>query len=321
MPHLAGARAAALLSLQLQLIAAPSAGGAATIAVDATKPTHEVNKLYMGCHSDSGFGHQVRSFYSNLLSGESFEPEPSVTWGQTLLPPSADANVTLEGKGAGMHGQTALRLSYRSGSGLVGLGNRGFRNEGLSLEASRPYEGFLFVQANSSGTLQVSLVNTPTAHVLSHLAAPSRRWRCATARVLQRVGPAESGARVAIAALRGLRQLGAAELFPDTKRRRALRADRPRLRPCHSLQGRERQRRPRLRALRRRACRRLGRAGGSAGRLCRAAAWQLGALQGPARAQGHRGNAAGDGRHSDPLWRELRQLLCEDKSLVRSLLP
>ena len=160
MPHLVGGRAAALLSLQLQLIAVPSAGGAATIAVDATKPTHEVNKLYMGCHSDSGFGHQVRSFYSNLLSGESFEPEPSVTWGQTLLPPSADANVTLEGKGAGMHGQTALRLSYRSGSGLVGLGNRGFRNEGLSLEASRPYEGFLFVQANSSGALQVSLVNT-----------------------------------------------------------------------------------------------------------------------------------------------------------------
>ena len=309
-----GARAAALLSLKLLLqpTAAPSAGGAAaTIAVDATKPTHEVNRLYMGCHSDSGFGHQVRGFYSNLLSGESFEPEPSVTWGQTLLPPSANANVTLEGKGAGMHGQTALRLSYRSGSGLAGLANRGFRNEGLSLEASRPYEGFLFLQANRSGALQVSLVSTANCTRHFHSAAPSRRWRCA-ARVLQRVGPAESGARVAIAALHGLRQLGAAELFPDAKRRCALRADRPRLRPCHSLQGRERQRRTRLCALRRRVRRRLGRAGGGAGRFCRAAARELGALQGPARTQGHGGRAAGDGRHSDPLWRELRQLLCED---------
>ena len=78
----------------------------------------------------------MRSFYSNLLSGESFEPEPGVTWGQNLLPSTADAKVTLEGRDAGMHGQTALHVEYHSGSGLVGLGNRGFRNEGLFMQAS-----------------------------------------------------------------------------------------------------------------------------------------------------------------------------------------
>ena len=128
----------------------------ASISVDATQPTHTVDPLYMGCHSDSGFGHQVRGFYSNLLSGESFEPEPGVTWGQTLLPQSANASVTVEGHGSGMHGQSALRINYRAGSGLVGLGNRGFRNEGLFLRANKTYEGYLFVNG-SAATIDVSV--------------------------------------------------------------------------------------------------------------------------------------------------------------------
>ena len=88
-----------------------------------------VDPLFMGCHSDSGFGHQVRSFYSNLLFGESFEPVPGEPhpWAQTIIPSTAKgANVTLVS--SGMHGQTALRVRYTSGSGVVGLGNRGFRN-------------------------------------------------------------------------------------------------------------------------------------------------------------------------------------------------
>ena len=129
----------------------------ASISVDATRSTHTVEPLYMGCHSDSGFGHQVRGFYSNLLSGESFEPEPGVTWGQTLLPPTANASVTVEGRGAGMHGQTALRIVYRGGSGLAGLANRGFRNEGLFLQGNKAYEGYLFVKSTAAATLEVSV--------------------------------------------------------------------------------------------------------------------------------------------------------------------
>ena len=120
-------------------------------------PTHTVNPLYMGCHSDSGFGHQVRSLYSNLLSGESFEPEPGATWGQTLLPPTADASVSLEGSGAGMHGQTALRVNYRTGSGLAGQANRGFRNEGLYVRKGLVYEGYLFVKSAAAAVIDVSL--------------------------------------------------------------------------------------------------------------------------------------------------------------------
>ena len=41
------------------------------------------------------------------------------TWEQTFLPPTADADVTLDAQGEGMHGQTALNVSYRSGSGFV----------------------------------------------------------------------------------------------------------------------------------------------------------------------------------------------------------
>jgi hypothetical protein len=152
-----------------------SSSSSSVIAVDARRQTHTVNKLFMGCHSDSGFGHQVRSFYSNLLSGESFEPEPGgATWGQLLLPETARANVTLEGKGAGMHGETALRIAYNSGSGLVGLGNRGFRNEGLFLRGGKEYEGYLFVQANNSVTIEVSVraYSLQPAVVLARAALP-----------------------------------------------------------------------------------------------------------------------------------------------------
>jgi len=59
--------------------------------------TYSAWTMFMGCHSDSGFGHQVRSFYSNLLFGESFEPGAPGSWKQTLVPSTADANVTVEG--------------------------------------------------------------------------------------------------------------------------------------------------------------------------------------------------------------------------------
>ena len=57
----------------------------AHIAV-GTAPT-PINPLYMGCHSDSGFVHQVRGFSSQMIFGESFEaPQANVTAGK-----SADA--------------------------------------------------------------------------------------------------------------------------------------------------------------------------------------------------------------------------------------
>jgi hypothetical protein len=41
--------------------------------VDASKPNHTINKLYLGCHSDSGYTHQPRGYYSQMIYGEVFE--------------------------------------------------------------------------------------------------------------------------------------------------------------------------------------------------------------------------------------------------------
>ena len=71
----------------------------------------------------------------------------------------ADANVTLEsGAGIGLHGQTALHLSYASGTGLAGLGNRGFKNEGLYLQQGKSYDGYLFVRSEAAVTLTVAVM-------------------------------------------------------------------------------------------------------------------------------------------------------------------
>ena len=37
-------------------------GGNVDIDIDASKVLHEANPMYMGCHSDSGFVHEVRMF-------------------------------------------------------------------------------------------------------------------------------------------------------------------------------------------------------------------------------------------------------------------
>ena len=36
---------------------------------------HPVSRFYMGCHSDSGYSHQPRGLYSQLILGESFEED------------------------------------------------------------------------------------------------------------------------------------------------------------------------------------------------------------------------------------------------------
>ena len=71
------------------------------VATDAG-PTHALNPLHLGCHSDSGFVHQVRGFHSNYIFGESFErPQRNVTYGVSADAWRSSGNVTLthdEGK-------------------------------------------------------------------------------------------------------------------------------------------------------------------------------------------------------------------------------
>lgn len=72
-------------------------------------------------------------------------------------PQQAEANASLVA--GGLHGQTALHLSYLGGTGLAGLGNRGFKNEGLSLEVGKIYDGYLFAKSNKPVTITVAVVS------------------------------------------------------------------------------------------------------------------------------------------------------------------
>lgn len=57
-----------------------SGGGVPVVSIDIdpTNVTHTISPMVMGCHSDSGFGHQARSLYAQLVVGESFEELPDV---------------------------------------------------------------------------------------------------------------------------------------------------------------------------------------------------------------------------------------------------
>ena len=60
-----------------------------TVTIDADKVTHQINQLYLGCHSDSGYTHQPRGFYSQLIFGESFEETPPAAMRRTVSAPAA----------------------------------------------------------------------------------------------------------------------------------------------------------------------------------------------------------------------------------------
>jgi len=46
----------------MMMISVSNAATNTVIHIDATKPLHEANPMYMGCHSDSGFVHEVTGF-------------------------------------------------------------------------------------------------------------------------------------------------------------------------------------------------------------------------------------------------------------------
>ena len=49
---------------------AAARGAPIHIDVDPTNVTHTVNPLFMGCHSDSGYTHQPRGFFAQMILGE-----------------------------------------------------------------------------------------------------------------------------------------------------------------------------------------------------------------------------------------------------------
>ena len=54
-------------TLQAVLAAYADPAAVATVTVNTSKTTHQVDPMFMGCHSDSGFAHTERNFYSQMI--------------------------------------------------------------------------------------------------------------------------------------------------------------------------------------------------------------------------------------------------------------
>eukprot|EP00729_Bicosta_minor_P005274 gene5274-28010_t len=149
------------------------------VDIDVSTPTHRVNPMFMGCHSDSGFAHTERGFYSQLIYGESFEFGNASSWDYVfpewdklptagtpgglkwnlLMPDDTDADVSFDTTKP-HHGYASLKIDYTTTTGnasLAGATNRGMGNEGLTFTAGMPYEGYLFAKASAGTRLTVAL--------------------------------------------------------------------------------------------------------------------------------------------------------------------
>ena len=137
------------------------------VSTDASRAT-QLNPNHMGCHTDSGYVHQVRFWSSQMLFGESFEAPPSnITYGvaadawSTSVSPSMQATFGISGTLApAMHGASARTITVASlaaqaaqlhNAPVAALSNRGLGNEGLFFEAGKPYEGYCFVRCAAPG--------------------------------------------------------------------------------------------------------------------------------------------------------------------------
>lgn len=50
----------------------PHPSGPIELTINTDAVTHQISPLAMGCHSDSGYAHQARGFYSQLIVGSDF---------------------------------------------------------------------------------------------------------------------------------------------------------------------------------------------------------------------------------------------------------
>ena len=133
-----------------------------------------------GCHSDSGFVHEVRGWSSQMIFGESFESPPNGTkpgqssyaW-QSVVDASLGSRATIAlDTTRPFAGQASQRISIAAAAGgafggaggtaggTAGVANRGLGNEGLYLQAGKEYEGYFFASSDAAVTLEVRLETT-----------------------------------------------------------------------------------------------------------------------------------------------------------------
>jgi hypothetical protein len=135
-----------------------------TLTVDTGTPTHTISPLAMGCHSDSGYAHQARGFYSQMIVASSFDASgfPDGRW-------NVDPSVSVsQDTSALFHGTPSEEIRL-SGTGAGGVSNRGLGNAGMVFEEGKPYEGFLFASLPAAGSalLVVTLEDYEAKKVLA----------------------------------------------------------------------------------------------------------------------------------------------------------
>lgn len=144
-----------------------------TVIVRADEVLHTVNPLYMGCHSDSGFTHQPRGLYAQMVFGEVFE---FGLWPNAVQSGAPSASVTLDGTRK-FNSFPSLAISFPAGAAdaYAGVANRGLGNEGLVFAGGQSYEGFLFAQAGAQVQLAVRLEDYVSGQVLAeaHINVPA----------------------------------------------------------------------------------------------------------------------------------------------------
>jgi hypothetical protein len=135
-----------------------------TVEIDTQQVTHTVRREFMGCHSDSGFAHEPRALFSQMVMGESFEttvldgvPFTNSTWPNQMITPGTKATLGLDVTHP-WHGLQSQRIavhSLPSSGGSASVANRGMANEGMVFEAGKPYEGFVFARSSTAGGVKL----------------------------------------------------------------------------------------------------------------------------------------------------------------------
>jgi hypothetical protein len=134
-----------------------------TIRVDARQPGRAVSRFLTGsCIED--VNHEIYGgIYSQMIFGESFQEPPrealnkglSGMWRAVAIG-SATLSAGLETQNP-FTGTQSQRITFTGGPGEAGIENRGLNRQGLSFVAGKTYEGYVWLRAEKTTNLNVSL--------------------------------------------------------------------------------------------------------------------------------------------------------------------
>lgn len=157
--------AASAASASIASAAAP-AGVAAAITVDAGSVISTVSPLVYGCHSDLGYAHAGRGFYSQMVYGEIFEPTPLKVDSWTDVISGTATGGTFLDSTLTFNGNPTLAIVFNgTGSGTVGRANRGLGNAGMTWVGGKGYSGYIYMSAPAGTSITIALVDTVTGSV------------------------------------------------------------------------------------------------------------------------------------------------------------